>query len=250
MDPIEQLKHFIEQSQEIVVFTGAGISTESGVSDYRSQGGIWQRFQPVMIQEFMVDEEKRKLYWERKLALFEENKDAEPNLGHKAIVELERQGKLKALITQNIDGLHQMAGTNSEKILELHGTSLEVICLSCGDIHSWDYVYKRLKNGEKAPICEKCQGLLKPNTISFGQTLDTNVLEQSFKNARQCDMMLALGSSLVVEPAASMPRMAKKSGAVLAIITQSETPLDYLADLKIEDSIGEILSQAVLKSHA
>jgi len=249
MDPIEQLKRFIDQSQEIVVFTGAGISTESGVSDYRSQGGIWQRFQPVMIQEFMADEDKRELYWQRKLALFEENKDAKPNIGHKAIVELERQGKLRALITQNIDGLHQMAGTDPKKILELHGTSLEVICLSCGDIHSWEHAYKRLKNGEKAPKCEKCQGLLKPNTISFGQTLDTHVLEQSFKHASQCDMMLALGSSLVVEPAASMPRMAKESGAVLAIITQSDTPLDHLADLKIEDSIGEILSQAICQSH-
>jgi len=249
MDPIEQLKRFIDQSHEIVVFTGAGISTESGVSDYRSQGGIWKRFQPVTIQEFLADEDKRTLYWQRKLSLFEENKDAKPNIGHKAIVELERQGKLRALITQNIDGLHQAAGTSPEKILELHGTALEVICLSCGDLHSWDYAYDRLKNGEKAPLCEKCQGPLKPNTISFGQTLDPQVLEQSFNHVSQCDMMLALGSSLVVEPAASMPRMAKESGAVLAIITQSETPLDYLADLKIEDSIGEVLSQAVLKSH-
>jgi len=245
MESIEQLKRFIEQSHQIVVFTGAGISTESGVSDYRSQGGVWQRFQPVTIQEFVADEDKRKLYWQRKLSLFEENKNAKPNNGHKAIVELERQGKLRALITQNIDGLHQAAGTSPEKILELHGTALEVICLSCSDNHPWDYAYERLKNGEEALICEKCQGLLKPNTISFGQTLDTHVLDQSFKHVSQCDMMLALGSSLVVEPAASMPRMAKESGAVLAIITQSETPLDHLADLKIEDSIGEILSQAV-----
>ncbi len=248
MDPIEQLKYFIEQSHQIVVFTGAGISTESGISDFRSQGGIWQRFQPVTIQEFVADETKRKLYWQRKLTLFEENKDAKPNLGHKAIVELERQGKLRALITQNIDGLHQIAGSDPEKILELHGTALEVICLSCGDIRSWDYAYQRLKNGEQTLRCEKCQGLLKPNTISFGQALDPHVLERSLKHVSQCDMMLALGSSLVVEPAASMPRMVKEHGAVLAIITQSPTPLDHLADLKIEDSIGEILSRAILKS--
>jgi len=245
MDPIEQLKRFIEQSHQIVVFTGAGISTESGISDYRSQGGIWQRFVPVTIQEFVADEDKRELYWQRKLALFEENKDAKPNPGHKAIVALERQGKLRAVITQNIDGLHQIAGTDPEKILELHGTALEVICLSCGDIHLWDYAYQRLKEGEKVLLCEKCQGLLKPNTISFGQTLDPHVLEQSLKHLSQCDMILALGSSLVVEPAASMPRIAKEHGALLAIITQSVTPLDGLADLKIEDSIGKILGRVV-----
>jgi len=127
---------------------------------------------------------------------------------------------------------------------------LEVICLSCGDIHSWDYAYQRLKNGERAPKCEKCQGLLKPNTISFGQNLDPHVLDQSYNHVSQCDMMLALGSSLVVEPAASMPRMAKECGAVLAIIAQSVTSLDHMADLKIEDSIGEILSKAVLNLRA
>ena len=250
MDPVEQLKRFIEQSQDIVVFTGAGISTESGISDFRSQGGIWDRFTPVTIQEFVADEEKRKLYWQRKLALFEENKDAKPNLGHKAIVELERQGKLRALITQNIDGLHQMAGSSPEMILELHGTAREVICLSCGELHSWDYAYERLNNGEETLPCEKCQGHVKPNTISFGQTLDPRVLDQAIAHVDQCDMMLALGSSLVVEPAASMPRMVKQRDAILVIITQSETPLDHLADLKIEDSIGAILSQAVTQSNA
>ncbi len=246
MDPIEQLKRFIEQSKDIVVFTGAGISTESGISDFRSQGGIWERFEPVTIQEFVADEDKRKLYWQRKLALFEENKDAKPNLGHKAIVELERQGKLRALITQNIDGLHQMAGSDPEKILELHGTAREVICLSCSDIHPWDYAYERLNNGEETLPCEKCQGHVKPNTISFGQTLDPRVLDQAIAHVDQCDMMLALGSSLVVEPAASMSRMVKQRDAILVIITQSETPLDHLADLKIEDSIGEVLSKAVV----
>lgn len=250
MEPIEQLKKFIERSKQIVVFTGAGISTESGISDFRSQGGIWERFEPVTIQEFMADHGKRKLYWQRKLALFEENKDAKPNDGHKAIVELQRQGKLRALITQNIDGLHQMAGSDPETILELHGTAREVICLSCGDIHPWDYVYERLIDGEETPLCEKCDGYLKPNTISFGQTLDPKVLDRSYAHVSECDMMLALGSSLVVEPAASIPRAAKEVGATLVIITQSETPLDHLADLKIEHSIGEILSQAVLKSHA
>src|SRR3989338_818723 len=248
MDPIQQLKGFIENSRDIVVFTGAGISTESGISDYRSQGGIWERFQPVTIQEFLADEEKRKLYWQRKLALFEENQKARPNAGHKAIVELERRGRLRALITQNIDGLHQAAGTSPDKILELHGTSQEVICLSCRHIWPFEYAYKRLKSGEEALLCEKCRGFLKPNTISFGQTLDPYVLEQSFKMAGACDLMLVLGSSLVVEPAASIPRTAKMQGAKLVIITRSETPLDDTADLKIEDSIGETLSKALFDS--
>lgn len=245
MDPIAQLKHYLDKAREIVVFTGAGISTESGISDYRSQGGLWQRFQPVTLQEFLADKAKRKLYWQRKLALYEENKDAQPNAGHQVIVQLERMGKLKALITQNIDGLHQMAGSSPEKILEIHGTSREVICLECGDIHPWDYAYQRLLNGEEAPLCEKCGGLLKPNTISFGQNLNPQVLDASFGHAYECDLMLVLGSSLVVEPAASLPRVAKEHGAWLVIITQSPTPLDHLADLKIEDSIGQTLVTAM-----
>lgn len=247
MNPIDQLKHYIEKSKSIVVFTGAGISTESGISDYRSQGGIWEKFQPVTIQEFVADEGKRQLYWERKLALYEENKDARPNAGHYAIVELEKQGRLLGLITQNIDGLHQAAGTSSDKILEVHGTSQEVVCLACGDIWPWQHAYDRLRNGEVAPVCETCDGLLKPNTISFGQQLNQGVLRQSFGLAEECDFMLVLGSSLVVEPAASIPRVAKQSnnGAWLAIITQSETPLDGMADIKLEASIGETLSQCV-----
>ncbi len=246
LDQINTLKRFIDQSKQIVVFTGAGISTESGISDFRSQGGIWERFQPVTIQEFLADEVKRKLYWERKLALFEENKDAKPNAGHKAIVELEKQGKLRALITQNIDGLHQMAGSAPDKTLEIHGTSREVICLTCGDIKSWEYAYERIKGGDTIPLCEKCDGFLKPNTVSFGQRLDPDVLDQCFMHACECDFMLVLGSSLLVEPAASIPREAKRHGALLAIITNSETPLDHLADLKIEGSIGETMGKVIM----
>lgn len=245
MNPVNQLKHYIEKSQAIVVFTGAGISTESGISDYRSQGGVWERFQPVTIQEFTADPGKRKLYWQRKLALYEQNKDARPNPGHAAIVELEKQGKLLALITQNIDGLHQQAGLCSDKILEIHGTNQEVICLTCQEIWPWQHAYERLQNGEDAPLCEKCGGLLKPNTISFGQNLNPAVLNQSFAYAADCDLMLVLGSSLVVEPAASIPRVAKENGAWLAIITQSQTPLDRVADLKMEDSIGRVMQEVL-----
>src|SRR5262245_3126759 len=166
------LKQLIKEANRIVVFTGAGISTESGISDYRSQGGIWERYQPVTIQEFLASEQSRRLYWERKRALYEQNKDAKPNAGHLAIVALEKTGKLKGVITQNIDGLHRLAGTSPSELLEVHGNNLEVICLSCGEIRPWEHAYARLKNGEAVPLCLKCKGLLKPNTISFGQSLD------------------------------------------------------------------------------
>ena len=156
MDAIERLKSFIEQSQDIVVFTGAGISTESGISDFRSQGGIWQRFQPVMIQEFMTDEGKRELYWERKLALFEENKDAEPNSGHKAIVELERQGKLRALITQNIDGLHGRSGIVDQDIVEIHVNGVKATCLDCQSPMPLDEARSITERFGKAPTCRRC----------------------------------------------------------------------------------------------
>lgn len=247
-DVLRRLKHIFAVSKDIVVFTGAGISTESGIADYRSLGGIWERFQPVTIQEFQSDAAKRKLYWERKRILFEENKNAKPNDGHRAIVTLEKQGKLRALITQNIDGLHQLAGISDDKILEIHGTSQQVICLSCGDCHPWQHAYERLLRGEEAPLCRQCHGLLKPNTISFGQQLNPRVLEAAYDHAYHCDCMLVLGSSLVVHPAASIPRIAKEQGAWLVIVNQSETPLDAMADLTINDSIGDIMRQTLLES--
>lgn len=244
-NPTEILAQYILQSTQILVFTGAGISTESGISDYRSKGGIWERFQPVTIQEFLSSQEKRKEYWARKIELYESLKNAKPNAGHEAIVEIERLGKLKGVITQNIDGLHQMAGTSPEKIVELHGTNRKTICLECGDLKDWDQVYERLKEGEEVPLCQKCQGLLKPNTISFGQSLDSEVLQRAFDWIKGCDLILAVGSTLMVEPAASIPRVAKQEGAKLVIITLSETPLDALADIKISAGAGETLGKAM-----
>lgn len=229
----------------MVVFTGAGISTESGISDYRSKGGFWDRYSPITFQEFYADEEKRAEYWKRKLEIYEAFTKAEPNSGHKALVTLEKSGKLKSIITQNIDGLHQMAGNSPDRIIELHGNNRETVCLNCQEVTPWQNVYERVKGGDYSPLCIKCQGLLKPNTISFGQQLNPVILDQAVKFSCECDLMLVVGSTLLVEPAASLPRMAKRFGASLIIITLSETPLDQIADLKIEGAASEFLTAAV-----
>lgn len=240
---IVRLQSLIEESTRIVVFTGAGISTESGIADYRSKGGIWDRFQPVTIQEFLADEEKRREYWRRKKEMFAEMRDAQPNAGHLAIARLEQQGKLVGVITQNIDGLHQKAGP--QKVLELHGTNREVVCLTCGRVDPFDPVYERLQGGEEIPLCLSCGGLLKPNTISFGQALDPDILHLAVNWARSADLLLAVGSTLIVEPAASLPRIAKQAGAKLAIVNRDPTPLDSMADLVLRGTAGPVLRAAI-----
>jgi NAD-dependent deacetylase len=237
-----ELKKMIQASAKIVVFTGAGISTPSGISDYRSQGGIWNRYQPITYQEFIQDRDKRIEYWKRKKEMYLQIRDAKPNAGHLAITELEKRGKLLGVITQNIDGLHLRAGNS--KVLELHGTNVEVICLDCEKITSFDPVYERLVSGEEVPLCT-CGGLLKPNTISFGQTLNPTVLNQAYEWVETCDMLLAVGSTLIVEPAASLPSMAKHSGASLAIVNREPTPLDDFADLVIHGDASVVLKEAI-----
>ncbi|MCD4779714.1 MAG: Sir2 family NAD-dependent protein deacetylase [Candidatus Omnitrophica bacterium] len=244
-DKIKTLFHFIQEARAIVVFTGAGISTESGIPDYRSQGGIWQRFQPVTIQEFLASHEKRQQYWQRKIVLFQDTQTAQPNEAHHALTALARQGKIKGLITQNIDGLHTKSGFPKDKILEIHGTNQEIKCLSCSKIYSWETVFQCLDAGQDVPLCPGCRGYLKPNTISFGQNLDVNILEKAFLWSRTCDLMLAIGSTLVVQPAAGMPRIARSHDARLVIITLSETPLDSIADLKFEESCSTVLQQVM-----
>lgn len=241
---IQKLRSLIEEGLKIVVFTGAGISTESGISDYRSKGGIWDRFQPITIQEFLADEGKRREYWRRKKEMYAAMRNAQPNIGHLAIARLERSGKLMGVITQNIDGLHQKAG--NQKILELHGTNREVLCLQCHKIDPFEPVYQRLLAGEEIPLCQACGGLLKPNTISFGQELDPAVLEQAVAWMRSADLVLAVGSTLIVEPAASLPRLAQRSGAKLVILNRDPTPLDSVATLVIQETAGPVLQAAVL----
>lgn len=240
-EKIQKLKELIKESNHLVALTGAGISTESGISDYRSQGGLWQRYQPVTLQEFLADEESRKLYWQRKKETYEQMRGAKPNAGHLALAKLEASGKLKTLITQNIDGLHQDAG--SEKVLEIHGTGRLVGCLKCEYVEDSENTYACILKGTEIPLCPECEGLLKPRTISFGQNLDADILYKSFEAAKKSDLFLAIGSTLVVEPAASLPRLAREHGADIVVINRDPTPMDSHAALVFHDSISEVLGR-------
>lgn len=238
---LERLRALIDSSTRIVGFTGAGISTESGIPDYRSQGGIWNRFQPVYFQEFLSDPAQRQLYWERKAEMWPAISSAGPGPGHTFFLDLQNRSKLLGLITQNIDGLHERSGISPERMVNLHGTSLEIVCLSCGTITPTAEFFPAY-NPAQDPRCETCGGLLKPNTISFGQGLDLRTIERSRELSASCDLMIVMGSTLVVQPAAGLPVLASQAGAALAIVTLSETPLDDLADVVINAPIGEVVS--------
>ena len=243
MNDFERFKSTLSQSTRIVGFTGAGISTESGISDYRSQGGIWEKFQPVYLEEFLADEGKRLLYWQRKKALWQGMRDAQPSRTHLFFKQLYEQDKLLGIITQNIDGLHEKSGLPKNVIINLHGTNLEIICLKCKDITPAAQILDdlNLKNG--SPLCSKCKGLLKPNTISFGQSLVPKDLHRAEELALSCDLMIAAGSTLLVHPAAAFPVIAKNNGAALAIITQSDTPLDNDADYVFHEQLGTFIDR-------
>jgi NAD-dependent deacetylase len=241
---LSKIARLISESNRAIAFTGAGISTESGIADFRSPGGVWSRYQPVLFRDFLSSEDARRQYWQMKKEGYYELKRAKPNDGHLVLARLEAAGKLIAVITQNIDGLHQDAG--SRRVLELHGTSRYCLCLGCNARLDPDDIQKRLEAGEEIPLCDRCGGLVKSATISFGQSLPADVLTEAFDLSMSTDLVLALGSSLVVEPAASIPLQAKNNGAKLVIINNTETPLDGLADVVIRQSIGATLSQVAM----
>ena len=240
---IAKIARFLDESTRAIAFTGAGISTESGIADFRSPGGIWSRYQPVLFRDFMSSEDSRRQYWKMKKEGYHEIKMAKPNDGHLALANLEAAGKIVAVITQNIDGLHQEAG--SRRVLELHGTNRYCLCLDCDARYDPDEIQKRLEAGVEIPLCDHCGGLVKSATISFGQSLPADVLAEAFDLSMSTDLVLAIGSSLVVEPAASIPLQAKNNGARLVIINNAETPLDRLADVVIHQPIGATLSHVV-----
>ncbi len=240
-EQLEELARYIKHSSNIVVFTGAGVSTESGVPDFRSPGGIWDRFDPneMTYDKFLSSPRSRSQYWGLFRVCWKEFQEIEPNPAHLAIAELEKQNKLRAVITQNVEELHQKAGNSPEKVLELHGTMWEVKCLSCEEHYPWEEAFRRLEEGKEIENCQRCSGLLKPATIAFGQQLPVHTLKEAQQCSRSCDLFIAIGSSLVVYPAARMPEIAKQSGAILAIINREPTPLDPIADLVINGQAGE-----------
>ncbi|MBW2607893.1 MAG: Sir2 family NAD-dependent protein deacetylase [Deltaproteobacteria bacterium] len=232
----------ISETSKNVIFTGAGISTESGIPDYRSKGGIWDKFRPVYFDEFMSSKESRIEYWRRWLELYQDLTQAKPNPAHLAITKLHKMGLLEAVITQNIDGLHQQAGLPDDKIIELHGSTRRIRCMHCSKISSIQEAKKRLDDGDNAPECE-CGGYLKPDTISFGQAMPADKVEQAVILSKNSNFFMVVGSTLVVQPAAHMPIYAKNSGAFLAIINLSETPCDGICDVRINGKAGEVLEK-------
>ena len=227
-----------------VIFTGAGISTESGISDYRSKGGIWDKFKPVYYDAFMSSKDARIEHWRQKTELYQDLMKATPNPAHLAIVTLHELGLLEAVITQNIDGLHQAAGLPDGKVVELHGNTLRARCLSCGKTISIHEAQQRIAGGDLAPECD-CGGHLKTDTISFGQAMPVEAVEKATEFSQSSDFFLVVGSTLIVQPAALMPGYAKQNGAFLAIINLSETPYDKVCDMLVRGKAGEVMQQII-----
>jgi NAD-dependent deacetylase len=241
---IDEAADLIVKSKRIVVFTGAGVSTESGIPDFRSPGGIWTKYDPddFTYQKFLSDPEARKKHW----SVFYSGEmwtGVEPNAAHYAIAELEKMGKLDCVITQNVDGLHQKAGNSPEKILQLHGSIERAKCLKCGKLYPMDEVRKWLSEGVEAPDCPECGGLLKPDAVFFGEAMPVWETSEAQRRSQSCDLCITIGSSLVVYPAALMPRYAAQSGAKLIIINRDSTDLDDAAHVRIFGSAGETMSK-------
>jgi len=244
---VSRVADWIRGANCVVVLTGAGISTESGIPDFRGPQGVWTRNpgaeRLATIDHYLSSREARVQAWRNRLE--SPMWRAEPNAGHYALVELERKGKLDTLITQNVDGLHQKAGSSPERVVEIHGTVHRYVCLNCGDGGPIEDVLERVRKGEEDPPCRRCGGILKSATISFGQNLIPEVLERCYRAAQRCDLFLAIGTSLVVYPAAYLPGTALENGARLVIINGEPTPYDDYAHAVLHERIGEVLPAIV-----
>jgi NAD-dependent deacetylase len=246
-DAVAQVRTWVDQAERVTVLTGAGISTDSGIPDFRGPQGVWTKDpkaeKTATLHHYLGDPEVRKLAWRNRL-----NSPAwaaQPNAGHRALVELERRGKLHALVTQNIDELHQRAGSDPAKVIEVHGTMHHVVCFACGERAPMERALERVRQGEEDPACRTCGGILKSATISFGQNLDPAVLMRAEAAASSCDLFLAVGSSLAVYPAAGIVPLAKQSGARVVIVNAEPTPLDRLADALLNGPISELLPSVI-----
>jgi NAD-dependent deacetylase len=240
-----KIAEMIVQAKRTVIFTGAGISTESGIPDFRGPDGLWTRFDPedFTIQRFISSRDIRKMHWE----MFAEGtfiKQATPNAAHSAISELEKIGKLDCVITQNVDNLHQMAGNSPDRVFELHGNLMWIRCMSCNRRIPIEEVLKRLDK-EEVPDCDICSGILKPDGVFFGEALPEHTLSEAIRHSRNCDLFIVIGSTLVVYPAAYMPMYAKEAGAQLVIINIGSTPMDSQAAVCLEYKAGEIMPRII-----
>lgn len=244
--PETPLADYLRAARAVLIFTGAGISTNSGIPDFRGPQGVWKRRKPVYFQDFMTSEAARIEHWDHKLEGWEGFRNAQPNETHEAIAQLEAAGKVEAVVTQNIDGLHARAGTTAERLIELHGTNLLVECQTCKKRSDPKPHFDFFRTHGTAPTCD-CGGFLKPATISFGQSLEPEVLQRAEAAARRCDLVVALGSTLSVYPAAAFPLLAAQRGVPYVIINRGATDHDNddAVSLRIEGDVGEIFPAAV-----
>jgi NAD-dependent protein deacetylase/lipoamidase len=245
MAKVDELRRMIAEATSIVAFTGAGISTESGIPDFRSPGGIWTKFKPIDFGDFLASAEARRESWRRKFASDETMRKATPNAGHRALARLVEQGKMTAVVTQNIDGLHQASGVPDGKVIELHGNSTYAACLDCRRRYELDWVREIFAVDERLPLCTGCGGIIKTATISFGQSMPEVEMERAREVTLAADLFIVLGSSLVVYPAASFPILAKRNGSRLVIVNREPTDQDEMADLVINAEIGATMSRTV-----
>jgi NAD-dependent deacetylase len=238
---VQQLGDMIARASTIVPFTGAGISTECGIPDFRSPGGLWTRNRPIPFDEFVTSQDARDEAWRRRFAMESTFAQAKPGRGHRALASLYRAGKIPAVITQNIDNLHQMSGFASDHVIELHGNTTYARCIGCRTPYDLAWVKQRLDEDGVAPNCIACDQPVKTATISFGQAMPEDEMQRATELAQHCDLFIAIGSSLVVWPAAGFPLMARNCGARLVIVNREPTEQDELADLVIREDIGETL---------
>jgi NAD-dependent protein deacetylase/lipoamidase len=245
---IAGLLELIESARIVVPFTGAGLSTECGIPDFRSPGGIWTKNRPIPFDDFLSSQEMRDEAWRRRFAMEEQFSAARPGRGHRALASLYRAGKVPAVVTQNIDNLHQASGISSKDVIELHGNNTYAVCLDCSSRYELSWVKDRFAATDgRAPDCPDCGGHIKTATISFGQAMPGFAMQQAEELTLQCDLFLAVGSSLVVWPAAGFPLMAKRNGARLAIINRDETEFDEIADLVVHEDIGSVLGPLIVR---
>ena len=238
---VTRLGGMLRDAGKTVVFTGAGMSTETGIPDFRGPSGLWKTNMPIDFQEFIASRDKRREAWRRKFAMEEVFRSARPGPGHQALAGLVASGRVSLIITQNIDNMHQNAGVSSDRVVELHGNGSYAHCLSCGLRHELDEVRSVFEETGDPPDCRACGGLVKTATISFGQAMPEDEMTRAEMAAESCDLMLALGSSLTVWPAAGLPILAKQTGARLAILNAEPTELDELADVLIRDNLSDVL---------